>query len=61
MKQGDLVRIYRNHRTVDLGCGVVLDTRPAKCVPGDIFVIFRNGREEWYDETWDIQVICEAK
>ena len=61
MKAGDLVKIYRNHRTVDLVCGVVLDARPAKYVPGDIFVIFRNGKEEWYDETWDIQVICEAK
>ena len=61
MKQGDLVKIYRNHRTVDLGYGVVLEAWPGKYVPGDIYVISRNGKEEWYDDTWDIQVICEAK
>ena len=61
MKQGDLVKIYRNHRTVDLGCGVVVDARPAKYVPGNIYVIFRDGKEEWYDDTWDLEVICEAE
>jgi len=38
-----------------------VNARPAKYVPGNIYIIFRNGKEEWYDDTWDIQVICEAK
>ena len=61
MKVGDLVRIYRNQRAVNLGCGVVIDARPGKYIPGNIFIILRDGKEEWYDDTWDIQVICEAK
>tara|TARA_A100001515_G_scaffold113605_1_gene94885 strand:- start:346 stop:564 length:219 start_codon:yes stop_codon:yes gene_type:complete len=72
MKTGDLVRIRRRPRVCavnktrdpkgkDFGCGVVLEVRPAKYVTGNIYVISRNGKEEWYDDTWDLEVLCEAK
>ena len=61
MKVGDMVRIYRNQRAVNLGCGVVIDARPGKYIPGNIFIILRDGKEEWYDDTWDLEVLCEAK
>ncbi len=69
MKTGDLVRIRRRPRVCavnktrdpkgkDFGCGVVLEVRPAK---SNIYVIYRDGKEEWYDDTWDLEVLCEAK
>ncbi len=69
MKTGDLVRIRRRPRVCavnktrdpkgkDFGCGVVLEVRSAK---SNIYVIYRDGKEEWYDDTWDLEVLCEAK